>query len=157
MSWEWDFENDGIIDSYEQNPSFIYNNEGTYSVYFTAIDSLENEHTILKENFITVQFVSVENNMSLNSLQLSNYPNPFNPSTTISFSIPVSSNIQILIYNIKGQKVRTVTNESYERGNHSVIWNGNDDSGKTVSSGIYSYKLNINGKTGALKKCLLLK
>ncbi len=86
-----------------------------------------------------------------------NYPNPFNPSTTISFSIPEQSKIQIMIYNIKGQKVKSVTNESFEKGNHSVVWNGVDDSGRNVSSGVYFYNLNVNGKSKAIKKCLLLK
>ena len=86
-----------------------------------------------------------------------NYPNPFNPSTTISFSIPEQSKIQVLIYNIKGQKVKTVTNESFDKGNHSVVWNGVDDSGKNVSSGVYFYNLNVNGTSKAIKKCLLLK
>jgi tetratricopeptide (TPR) repeat protein len=86
-----------------------------------------------------------------------NYPNPFNPSTTISFSIPEQSKIQIMIYNIKGQKVKTVTNESFDKGIHSVVWNGVDDSGRNVSSGVYFYNLSVNGKSKAIKKCLLLK
>jgi len=86
-----------------------------------------------------------------------NYPNPFNPTTTISFSIPEQSKIQIMIYNIKGQKVKTVTNESYDKGIHSVVWNGVDDSGKSVSSGVYFYNLNVNGKSNSIKRCLLLK
>jgi hypothetical protein len=86
-----------------------------------------------------------------------NYPNPFNPTTTISFSIPEQSKIQIMIYNIKGQKVKTVTNESFDKGNHFVVWNGVDDSGKSVSSGVYFYNLNVNGKSNSIKRCLLLK
>ena len=86
-----------------------------------------------------------------------NYPNPFNPITTISFSIPNESNINLSIYNIKGQKIKILTADQYEKGNHSVIWTGVDDSGKLVSSGIYMYKLNVDGKTELVKKCLLLK
>lgn len=90
-------------------------------------------------------------------IQLSNYPNPFNPTTTISFSITNDSNIELSIYNIKGQKVKTLAKNRFQKGNHSVIWNGDDESGKAVSSGLYLYKLNVNGKTEAVKKCLLLK
>ena len=86
-----------------------------------------------------------------------NYPNPFNPSTTISFFIPEASRIRLSIYNIKGQKVKTLTNDCFEKGNHSVIWNGVDENGNPVSSGVYFYNLNVNGKSKAIKKCLLLK
>ena len=111
----------------------------------------------LKENFITVQLVSVENGISQISLQLSNYPNPFNPSTIISFSIPSESNINLSIYNIKGQKIKLLANESFESGNHSIIWYGDDEFGKSVSSGVYLYKLSVNSKAVSMKKCLLLK
>ncbi len=89
--------------------------------------------------------------------QISNYPNPFNPSTTIEFSIHNDSNIDLSIFNIKGQKIKTLANNDFTKGNHSIVWNGDNDSGNSVSSGIYFYNLNINGKTEALKKCLLLK
>ncbi|MDO9578574.1 MAG: FlgD immunoglobulin-like domain containing protein [Candidatus Cloacimonadales bacterium] len=86
-----------------------------------------------------------------------NYPNPFNPSTTISFSIPEVSNVKLSVFNIKGQKVKQIVSEQLSAGQHSINWNGDDESGKAVSSGIYYYKLDVNGKTEAVKKCLLLK
>ena len=86
-----------------------------------------------------------------------NYPNPFNPTTNISFSIPEESNVELSIYNAKGQKVKSIADESYESGSHLVKWDGRDDSNKPVSSGIYLYKLKVNGKIEAVKKCLLLK
>ena len=88
---------------------------------------------------------------------LSNSPNPFNPSTTISFSIPEESKIELTIYNTKGQKVKTLTEDHFEKGNYSIEWNGRDSNGNRVGSGIYFYKLNVNGKSEAVKKCLLLK
>ncbi len=100
----------------------------------------------------TVEEVSISNISNLN-----NYPNPFNPTTTIKFSIRNDSEINLSIYNIKGQKIKTVANNQFTKGNHSVIWNGGDDLGKPISSGVYLYKLNVNGKTKAVKKCLLLK
>jgi len=99
---------------------------------------------------VTVEFIS-------EITQISNHPNPFNPRTTIEFSIQNNSLIELSIYNIKGQKIKTLTNKDYTKGNHSVIWNGDEEIGKPVSSGIYYYKLNVNGKTEAVKKCLLLK
>ncbi|MCK5050686.1 MAG: T9SS type A sorting domain-containing protein [Candidatus Cloacimonetes bacterium] len=87
----------------------------------------------------------------------SNYPNPFNPETTISFSIPEDSNVDISIYNIKGQKVKTIAHNQYEKGNHSIVWNGIDESGETIVSGVYFYKLYVNGQSISVKKCLMLK
>jgi len=92
-----------------------------------------------------------------NSIKLNNHPNPFNPTTTISFSIPEEGNIDLAIYNIKGQMIKSLLNDQIVAGEHSVIWNGKDTSGKKVGSGVYLYKLNVNGKTEAVKKCLLLK
>ncbi|MCE7749739.1 MAG: T9SS type A sorting domain-containing protein, partial [Candidatus Heimdallarchaeota archaeon] len=86
-----------------------------------------------------------------------NYPNPFNPNTTISFSIPDADKVNISIFNIKGQLVRTLVDKNYERGIHEVLWNGRDDSGRSVSSGLYLYKLKVNGKSESVKKMLLLK
>lgn len=88
---------------------------------------------------------------------LMNYPNPFNPLTRIEFSIQNDSRIEIFIFNIKGQKIRTLTNNEFTKGNHSAIWNGDDKNNNPVSSGIYYYILNVNGKTAAVNKCLLLK
>jgi photosystem II stability/assembly factor-like uncharacterized protein len=88
---------------------------------------------------------------------LSIYPNPFNPSTTISFSIPTKSKIELTVYNIKGQKVRTLINNKIEKGNHSINWNGKDENNNSVSSGVYFYKLNVNNVPKVIKKSLLLK
>lgn len=102
--------------------------------------------------------VDVENQTIPNSnIDLTNFPNPFNPSTTITFSIPYDSNIELSIFNLKGEKIRTLARNKYTKGSHSINWNGDDEFGKSVASGIYYYKLNVNGKNKAVKKCLLLK
>ncbi|MDX9869457.1 MAG: choice-of-anchor J domain-containing protein, partial [Candidatus Cloacimonadales bacterium] len=61
-----------------------------------------------------------------------NYPNPFNPTTTIAYSVKEAAPVKLEIYNIKGQKVRTLVNDVMAAGNHTVVWNGHDDSGKNV-------------------------
>jgi len=85
-----------------------------------------------------------------------NYPNPFNPETTISFSIPSDQKVQLTIYNLRGQKVRHLVNGDVTSGTHSVMWKGKDDNGKQVGSGLYFYKLKTGGKEIS-KKMLLLK
>jgi flagellar hook assembly protein FlgD len=94
---------------------------------------------------------------NLTQNNISNYPNPLNPTTTISFSIPDNGKIELSIYNIKGQKVKSLVKETIPAGDHNILWNGTDDNNKPVSSGVYFYKLIVNGKTEAVKKCLLLK
>ncbi len=85
-----------------------------------------------------------------------NYPNPFNPETNISFSIPVEQDVKLTIYNLKGQKVRQLVNGQLALGKHSIVWEGKDDTGKQVGSGLYFYKLKTDKKE-ITKKMLLLK
>ncbi|GAB4363080.1 MAG: hypothetical protein Kow0042_00680 [Calditrichia bacterium] len=76
-----------------------------------------------------------------------NYPNPFNPTTTIQYSLPTSDDIKIEVYNILGSKVATLFEGKQKAGKHTLIWNGTDDTGHAVASGIYFYKLsspNVN-------------
>ena len=101
------------------------------------------------------------NQLPMTNDQLTNYPNPFNPSTTISFSFTteLTENTELEIYNLKGQKVKTLPFPSRSLGMSetiSVIWHGDDENGKQVSAGIYVIKL----KTADFelsRKCLLLK
>jgi hypothetical protein len=86
-----------------------------------------------------------------------NYPNPFNPTTSISFFVPEKSYVKISIYNIKGQIVKKLTSQEYDSGNHTLLWNGNNNENQPVSSGVYFYNLSIDGKIEDVKKCLLLK
>ena len=85
-----------------------------------------------------------------------NYPNPFNPQTVIKYDLPKSGQVNITVYNILGQKVKTLVDEHQEAGYKSVNWNGKDGEGKDVASGIYFYKIRTVGfeKT---KKMVLLK
>lgn len=85
-----------------------------------------------------------------------NFPNPFNPTTTIKFFLPSDGKTELKIYNIRGQLIKTITAEFREKGLHSKIWDGRDESGKIVASGIYFYQLESDsGKVS--KKMLLMK
>ena len=98
-----------------------------------------------------------DNVIQIVEYDLYNFPNPFNPTTTISLTIQEESNIELSLYNIKGQKIRSLLNNQITAGEHSIVWNGEDDSGKKVGSGVYLYKLHVNDKIELVKKCLLLK
>ena len=85
-----------------------------------------------------------------------NYPNPFNPETKIEFTLQQDAKATLEIYNVKGQKVKTLVNNSVSQGYHTVVWNGKDDSNKSVSNGLYFYRLQTD-TYDATKKMLLLK
>ncbi|MDD3578527.1 MAG: two-component regulator propeller domain-containing protein [Candidatus Cloacimonetes bacterium] len=89
-------------------------------------------------------------------IQLSNYPNPFNPSTTITFSVPKDGLVRIDIYNIKGQKVKELNNSEMLRGHHDIIWDGKDADQQNVCSGIYFVKLQSSGAVST-RKIMLMK
>lgn len=85
-----------------------------------------------------------------------NYPNPFNPTTTIQFKLPEKSDVSLRIYDITGKLVRTLMNEEKEAGYHSVIWDGNDEQGAAIHSGVYFYKIETDGYSD-VKRCVMLK
>jgi hypothetical protein len=123
------------------------------------------------EIMITITTItSIDDNIDNATTQmcmLQNYPNPFNPSTTISFQINKEQNeqIELEIYDLKGQKVKDIPSslfhsepvEGREGNNYSIIWDGTDDTGKPVSSGIYIYSLTIDHKSVATKRMILIK
>lgn len=90
------------------------------------------------------------------TLSCCNYPNPFNPETTISFEIPESGTVSLQIYNLKGQLIRTLINDFLPAGKQSLVWNGTDNENKPVASGVYLYKIKA-GKNSTTAKMLLLK
>ncbi|MCK5051954.1 MAG: T9SS type A sorting domain-containing protein [Candidatus Cloacimonetes bacterium] len=131
------------------------NSGSLWSLSNFGVNSSNHELGSCYSNSVTI----IDNNLEIPiSFKLhQNFPNPFNPTTTIDFSIRSESKIELTIYNIKGQKVRILAHDDFTKGSHSIIWKGNDESGESVSSGVYLYKLNVNGKTEGTKKMLLLK
>ncbi len=89
-------------------------------------------------------------------ISLSNYPNPFNPETTIHFTLPERTIVELVIYNIKGHKIRTLLQDIREAGEHRIIWNGQDERGRVVPSGVYLYQL-ITDRETISRKMILLK
>lgn len=84
-----------------------------------------------------------------------NFPNPFNPETTINYCVKDAAPVRIEIYNSKGQKVRTLVNEIQSTGWYNPIWNGKDDNGQPVSSGVYLYRMSA-GTYHNTKKMILM-
>jgi hypothetical protein len=128
---------------------------GTYIYQVTAVYDGGYESDFSNEAEITV--VDVTNNLIplITELQ-GNHPNPFNPITSINFALSDPEFVNLEIYNIKGEKVKTLVDEKMEAQFHSVTWNGSDDSGKPVSSGVYFYKMKA-GKFIQTKKMILMK
>ena len=85
-----------------------------------------------------------------------NYPNPFNPKTKIQYSIPKDARVELKIYNIKGQLVKTLFNQKQKRGIYTLIWDGKDNKGRCVGTGVYLYQLKA-GNNSTIKKMILLK
>ena len=129
--------------------SAIYPNEKKiFTLGTTSVIEYDIEYTTVSEANKTIN--------PLKTQLLNNYPNPFNPETTISFFIAQTGFVTLSIFNIKGQKIKTLISEQREVGNHQVIWNGTNDNQHAVSSGFYFYQLSTQEYTST-KKMVLLK
>ncbi len=139
------------------NSTYIQNIDDGYIVSgsFLPIDNDYMNCLLMRLNSEEVDLS--ENLAEIENHKLDNYPNPFNPTTIIEFSIQNDSKVDLSIFNIKGQKIKALFNDEIDKGNHSISWNGTDDLGNAVSSGVYFYMLRVNEDTDIVKKCLLLK
>ncbi|MBM4160894.1 MAG: T9SS type A sorting domain-containing protein [Ignavibacteria bacterium] len=110
---------------------------------------------LLNEARKTVEAVEVAAVPTVFALE-QNYPNPFNPSTTIRYQLPQSASVKLDIYNALGQKVRTLVSEEQKAGFYKVQWDGRDEGGRTVSTGLYIYRIQA-GSFVSTQKMLLMK
>ena len=108
-------------------------------------------------SFASTGFVASSDEYNIPALNalLGNYPNPFNPETAISYTTKANAQAKLEIFNIKGQKIRTLIDAIHSEGNHSIVWNGLDDFSREVASGVYFCRLSIQGKTYQHKMLLL--
>lgn len=108
-------------------------------------------------NFILIPGSSAEDDIAIvtSTTLMGNYPNPFNPSTTISYTLKEAAQVIITIYNLKGQKVKTLVAESQQAGRFSIVWDGKNDSKQAVSSGIYYCHMRADSFTD-IRKMLLM-
>jgi flagellar hook assembly protein FlgD len=85
-----------------------------------------------------------------------NYPNPFNPVTNILYDIPEVTDVKLEIFNVMGQRVRTLAEGSHEAGRYQIVWNATNDYGESLSSGMYIYRIQA-GDFVSVKKLILMK
>lgn len=131
---------------------------GQHEIWVTALYNIDdqivesspsNAHTIL----IVSEYDETEPIMA--TRLRGNYPNPFNPETTIAFDLARQSHVNIDIYNVKGQRVRTLTSDMFSVGSHKVLWNGKDDAGREVASGIYFTRMQTDHYQSVNKMILM--
>lgn len=84
-----------------------------------------------------------------------NYPNPFNPTTQISFDLPAASRVELTVFNVLGQNVRSLVNADMQAGHQTVTWNGQSDNGNQVASGVYFYRLTAGSYSRTMKMMML--
>lgn len=102
-------------------------------------------------------FASTTSNINPTSFQLNqNYPNPFNPTTSISYQVQLSGDVTLNIYDVLGNRIKTLVNESKPVGDYQIKWDGTNQNGERLSSGQYFYQLKV-GDFVSTKKMVLLK
>jgi flagellar hook assembly protein FlgD len=107
-------------------------------------------------NFILVGVDNEDETLPVVATALNgNYPNPFNPETTISFAVKEAAAVKLDIYNLKGQLIRSLVHEDKAPGHYRVVWNGKDNQGFSVGSGVYFYRMTA-GSYSSTKKMLLM-
>ena len=117
-----------------------------------AIAVVDEEHAAKPAAEAPEQITAVPEQFDL----LQNYPNPFNPSTVINYQLSMNSQVNLSIYNLAGQLVRTLAQGQQSAGTHSLVWDATDDAGRRVPSGVYVYRLRA-GDFESARKLLLLK
>lgn len=150
-SYAADLDGNGWNDIITLNYDFYNPPPDTGSIHILFNDGTGN---FVEEPQVGINEECIINN---NKCKLTNYPNPFNPSTTINFSLPAEDLVELRIYDIKGRLVKELTSQILEGGEHNVVWDGKNQNHQNCSSGIYLMNLEVNGKTKNSRKLILLK
>lgn len=138
------------------NITFAPTAEGNYDGQLTITSNDINHANIVIDLTAACQNVSTEPISPKVTKLYNNYPNPFNPTTNIAFSLKEQANVSIDIFNVKGQLVKRLINGQMPAGNHTITWTGKDENQKQVSSGVYFYRMQTNNYT-TTKKMLMMK
>jgi flagellar hook assembly protein FlgD len=155
LLYDW-FVNDEDQDSHqpEHNIDFSAVDNGNYQVRVVVTDG---EYDVEHIWTVTVDITSGDDIPEIAETKLfANYPNPFNPTTSVRFDLHKKGNVRIEIYNVRGQLVKTLKNEIMEVGAYTVEWNGKSDNGNNATSGVYFIRMQTEGYN-SMKKALMLK
>ncbi len=143
--------------------SYIYTDKEVYNnnVYYYWLESVAIDGTIQYAGPITVtigdpNYEPPTPEIPVRTALMSAYPNPFNPQTNLRYSLKEAGDVQIGVYNMKGQLIRSYSRNHSVPGYFSVVWDGKDANGKLVSSGVYFYRMN-SGEYSATRKMMLMK
>jgi FlgD Ig-like domain/Fibronectin type III domain len=148
---------DQQIEGNTEDTQWIFNDLTNGQTYFAGVEAVyDNGNSIMVELEFIYSGTGIDEKILVASKLLGNYPNPFNPTTTISFSLIETGNVTIEVFNVKGKIVKQLINEQLPVGQHSVVWNGTDDNNNFVSSGVYFYKMR-SGNYIQTRKMILLK
>jgi hypothetical protein len=141
------------IENYNQNDGVLYTYANIYESGATPLsDGISIKFTTAKpDNFVNIDESSPETTQLLGC-----YPNPFNPDTTLKFQLSEGGSIAVKIYNSNGEMVRDLINGSFETGTHSISWDGKDGKGSSLSSGVYTIQMVVDGR-GFTTRALLIK
>jgi outer membrane protein assembly factor BamB/fibronectin type 3 domain-containing protein len=112
---------------------------------------LDRNNNVISQGFISQKVIAVPDEFALHH----NYPNPFNPVTTIQYDIPVETHVNLIVYDILGREVKTLLNQKEQPGYKSIRWNGKNNAGQKVSAGMYFYRFETTGFVDVHKMILL--
>ncbi|MCD4729307.1 MAG: T9SS type A sorting domain-containing protein [Bacteroidales bacterium] len=148
--YEWDFDNDGLIDSFEENPVYTYADTGWYSVNLTVYDGYDT-NSFFRENYIYVYELTGSNEkLQVKKSVFTCYPNPFKKETTIFYTVPHSSNISFNVYDATGRLVQSDNIGNIAKGKHQYKLRMPD-----ATPGVYYIILEANGNPANIKKVVV--
>lgn len=138
--------------TFENDSLNVYLNDGSSSQEF-----LDDIDKLFFEDVLITSLTENENKFLTETFELNqNYPNPFNPTTTIQYFLPTKGNVEVKVFNIKGNLVKVLFSDKQTEGSHKVKWDGKNTNGKLVSSGFYIAQVKF-GNTIKSRKMVLLK
>ncbi|HHE38799.1 MAG TPA: T9SS type A sorting domain-containing protein [Candidatus Cloacimonetes bacterium] len=157
---EWDLVAASLVDTFYTDDTWTGLDQGFYQFAVTSIhtNNIESEPVFSPVLEKTITGVDDET-IPLITYLTGNFPNPFNPITRINYQLSKPAKVELVIFNLKGQKIKQLISNSANQlsaGQHSVVWDGKDDSGRSVSSGVYFYKLQA-GDYQKTRKMILLR
>jgi len=152
------YRNDQLIGQVQPTGTAYIDSDLPYGAYEYYVTALYDDNTeSAPSNIVMVDMNGLEDETATGvNILAGNFPNPFNPVTTVRFSLARDGLAQIAVYNVRGQVVRTLVNERLSAGDHDVVWNGTDDHGAPVASGVYFCRMKSAGHT-AVRKMVLMK